>query len=1232
MSNKIEKQISYLNEIADWWIKEDKFHHEFKNISTTLDSIKQEIEKWEGSKEQIKKIIKFLDNQIQTIPSGDFTMTNKLNQYKNDYIQLLQKQNKEENSIITSSKKDINQIVDENIAKWLITEEKTKKQINFSEKQKKTFESKLDLNNLSSYTVKSWDNLWNITKKHYPKFTKTNKDIIHIVNYIVNFNTKLEPQKLRHLMRDDKLAWWKKWSDGIAWDTLRVGDILKLPKIKTSDEVIILPWKKEVVKKDNNSDSIKNKPKTAKKTDISNDSEINEVNSSPTYTEHYIFKNWRSFLVLEDWTTKENSKELSKEDLDKIKSFEKVAILNEILDIWKTEANNIVDWLFWKSARKDDDIINNQIKWIEKDFSNLYNWVITNKSWNSEPLINSIFEKIQKAESEESIIGSNDMKEIKKILLSDNLDKDEKLIKIFNLMRYKWLSWNSTTIKEKVANHLLIKPEFKNISEILNNKNLLKYIENNNKDELNKLIWNKEISEEILEAYKKIKVKQEKHRDEYSKILEKINKNKKVKWEPEILLNDFIELNVNYSIQTLVKHTLIESQIESMPNRWNENSDYTWIYANLSGLSSTSSWDVLVIADDNIDTAIDIWTTLAISAVTMWVWMIAARGAMMAVNYWSKALKIWQATSRAWSLVRFVWTAGIEWTSFYMWTNTMNNLVYWNFEGYNIWENNLNLKEVSKSIAFMWVLRWVSKIMKSIKDVNFKKSVAGSTYLDKTEINLLKIGKLTEKVPPLMFKNTSITWVLAEAWLLTWTSTWIEIAFEWEWNWSWEEYMQALIMVWLFRWVWKIKFSKDKNGNIQAETTRPVETIKETTYEKYIHKKTWKEYIKWTDWKFREPETWKVRNVKVENLQKVENNTNNIKETISEKDYDTFIKTWKVSDELLNTIAVKIKKWEKLSKYEESIFTSKTNDINNIIAKSKKEIVTKKINSLFEKQFTKQINDEWKITIWDKTYKKRSDWKYEITWDNDLYTKKEILSKIKKEDKVSILEDASKKKISELEEWKILKLKDWFFDWKWKYKVSKDEIIIKENWKERKLSAEEKTQFYKDNYQEILWKMWLNIKKDSENIINKIKDKLNWSKWADLISSINKFLDSVPGLWHIYKWTKWIWKQWIDSILTPYHVVKNIKNAKWFEETMKSIIFANKDIGYLKWTSKVIWALAIPTIWEIIYETNSNPQWDMKLSWSNIFANYWELMYLWVINTLIIESLNIDEALLNETP
>jgi hypothetical protein len=42
-----------------------------------------------------------------------------------------------------------------------------------------------------------------------------------------------------------------------------------------------------------------------------------------------------------------------------------------------------------------------------------------------------------------------------------------------------------------------------------------------------------------------------------------------------IKLDDYIKLNVGFSIMTLLKHTLIYNKIDSMKNRGNEDDSYT---------------------------------------------------------------------------------------------------------------------------------------------------------------------------------------------------------------------------------------------------------------------------------------------------------------------------------------------------------------------------------------------------------------------------------------------------------------------------------------------------------------------------------------------------------------------------------------------------------------------------------------------------------------------------------
>ena len=133
-----------------------------------------------------------------------------------------------------------------------------------------------------------------------------------------------------------------------------------------------------------------------------------------------------------------------------------------------------------------------------------------------------------------------------------------------------------------------------------------------------------------------------------------------------------------------------------------------------------------------------------------------------------------------------------------------------------------------------------------------------------------------------------------------------------------------------------------------------------------------------------------------------------------------------------------------------------------------------------------------------------------------------------------------------------------------------------------------------------------------------------------MIKSINDFLDSIPVAWKGYRWWKYLSKKALDSILTPVNVCRDLKRAKWFQQHLKALLFADKDISYIKWAWKAGLFLTLPAAAEITYEINSN--WSWSLSHWNIALNYIELMYFWVINTLVFEYFNADELILWETP
>lgn len=1041
-------------------------------------------------------------------------------------------------------------------------------------------------------------------------------------------------------------------------------------------------------------------------------------NNELKYNKKYTIKDGKIFLVWVDWKKIENSEELSPKDKEKLEKFEKLMILNEVLEIWKSEAMNVVDSLYRKEWRKDDDIILAQIEEINKLF---WEWFVSiQKWWDLTTTIDTIFDKIYVAEWEESIIWVKDMSKVKEIL-KKWWDKDQQLIQIFNLMRYKWLSWNKNEIKEKVSNHLLADKKFSDIKTILENPELVWFIENNNSTELEKLIW-KEATKEILEAYKKLIREQQKYRDEYAKEYNQLISDWKID-QKLMSLNDYINSKAYYQTFTLLKHTLLRNKVDKMKNRWSEEKSYTWIYANMSWLWTTKWTDFFIISDDNIDTAIDVWSTLALSAVSMWVWAIVARWALVGATWISRVTKLTSWVNKLWKtgwLVKWAWTAWVEWFGFYEWTNLTNNVIYWSNWLKGLGKNYDNKKEILKSIAFMWVLRWVWKVMWTQRAIS-----------------------LTSRVPKLMLKWTSITWVLAEAWLLTWIWYWIECKFEWDAKLTLGEYMQALVMIWLFRWAWRLfkiwrtrswdVFVEEGSANIWGQSTEnnnasrnresnresnrnPQENPPENAIFTEIHDSTsiinkniWNEFVKCVEeklnsinvdesqtiWKYvvtrtdnnnfkietdgrigtydintnpikniaemlnADIETINGENMNIEKLKVIlkypskeivdgvqRNSTNNKLEIViwdnnyfivnktDGKGFDICtLKEWNLTRIDINSLSpneINII-LEKISWNEISAGGTQTESVNGVEVNgtsSTSEIPKNaNFNKIFNKIFDSSLIKEWdSLTIGDQLITYYRWWirkKYTINWDNKIYSKNEILNLITAENKKIFLEKKAKESVDNLE-WEI-KLKNWFFNFKWIYKVSKKEIIkIWKNWeKDRILTQEEEKIFYEEHWMELLEKtQWMSIKNAKE----KLKKEMEWPERNKLFKAIDEYLLSKNIIIkNSYKFIKYLWNLAKNDLLIIKNPYIDFKSSVNSSEKIKSIIFANKNIWWWKWAWKVFLLWTIPTIAEMLYEINW--KWDWDINWTNIFMNYVEFMYWWLIIGSAIEFLNLDKSL-----
>lgn len=527
----------------------------------------------------------------------------------------------------------------------------------------------------------------------------------------------------------------------------------------------------------------------------------------------YKIKEGKTYLIWENDEYLIQNNTINEAGKEVLKKYEKLGVLNEILQIWLPHAEQTVSSLLFKWMRTGTSVIPESIKNITTIFEKLF---IKVQKWdNIDADINTIWQEIEKAENATSIIWSSDMSKVKQFFYDTYDNKDQKLLKIYNTMRYSGWSGNSEWVKNQVAEHLLHQESFKNIDDILKNPQTFEYIKNHNSSELEKILGT-DITKEILSAYSKIKIKQEKQREEYAKIVTRINQERKAKNEPEIDLNGYIELNTEISIIELLKHSLIRKQIFEMTSRGDEKSSYTWFYANVIGLAQNKWNDWAVISDENIDIAIDISSTIAIAAVSMWVWAIAARWALAAARWWANATRLSTLVDKwwkAWKVAWFAWSSTVEWVAFYQGYNSMNNIIY----GNNVFENAGNVKEMAKTVAFMWVLRGLWEVMSY---ANWAKWLHG--WISKTDAAFKFIWKMSDKVPAGVLKNTGE--ILIKWWIVSGSSVGLDYVFEWEADWTWEEYMQAVMLVWVMKWVWKITFKKGANWEVRANTQASPET------------------------------------------------------------------------------------------------------------------------------------------------------------------------------------------------------------------------------------------------------------------------------------------------------------------------------------------------------------------------------------------------------------------------
>lgn len=486
-------------------------------------------------------------------------------------------------------------------------------------------------------------------------------------------------------------------------------------------------------------------------------------------------------------------------------------LLIDILEIWTVEATTQYQKAWFKSYRWIDYEKNiNLIFKMITDF-----WVPVSQELFKKQCDN-IFNLIFDSENQKEIIWRLDMIDVKEIFFSKDKSFENKQIKIFNYMRYWWYSWNTEWVKSIISNKLLQKEEFKDINNIINNPEIWELIQNENYKWLESKVW-KETTQKIRYIYRKSK---EQIKEKLEQQIEFENKENKKIWKQEISYNEYLkqnewkikEIEISSTLETL-KYYLLDKKIDSLWNRWSEKDSLTWIYANTIWLWETFIWDYFTIADSNIDLAIDMATSLAIWAISMWVWIAAAswlRASLWAMRAipmlwnWVKAVQvskyIWNWT-KAWRVLWFVWDWVIEWTWFYWWTNTLHNAMFWEInEISDLFKWNMDSQWLSKSILFMLSLNtiWI------FSQVSW----------------LWKFTKFEDLVPKWYLKSESISkivnWSLDTLWkwFATWTSMYsISLVIDklyWEnWNPTWREYIEFILLIQLMHLkdIWK----KQKN-------------------------------------------------------------------------------------------------------------------------------------------------------------------------------------------------------------------------------------------------------------------------------------------------------------------------------------------------------------------------------------------------------------------------------------
>lgn len=496
-----------------------------------------------------------------------------------------------------------------------------------------------------------------------------------------------------------------------------------------------------------------------------------------------------------------------------VKQTKTINLLREIVNIWSEEAFTVAWGTWFKWARNTHTNIQTAVKVVDDKIGKL---TPTMSKSETNTLIEDIFSAMKKWEQEKSIIWSDDMQSVKNIFLDQDLSIEKKRVQIYNTMRYGWWSWNSKGVKEVIEEHLLVENnDFEPIRSKSRKINLA--LSEKNEEKLKELVW-----EELWTKYYNLLQKTEqglKNTPVMSEVeLEKCNKKRVGSGNPPITMEQCKSIQREWAINKMSRQLiweLVYQKVANLENRWWVDS-LTGVYANIVWLGETTSSDWYTIADENIDTCISTWTILALSVITMWSWMLVMSGSRLAVMaIWES---IWVSASSFWTTASFIWWAVLDGTTFYWGAHTAWNLI---LKEDNFFEWNGDIKEISKSILFMWALHAVSwTLPKVIKEV-------WATKLWKITVNGLvdasiPINRVLWTNPEML--SSILKWIWEPLWewaMLYFVSGLVDFAFgEW-WHPNLEEYIQFVLLAWMFS-----KFNTIKN-QISGESRIQGHTIEE---------------------------------------------------------------------------------------------------------------------------------------------------------------------------------------------------------------------------------------------------------------------------------------------------------------------------------------------------------------------------------------------------------------------